>query len=408
MLYYLFIVSFSLAFVYVGFKRRTPDLLTVGVVCCGYYCSMLFVGDLYDPDTKLYVKIHDFLYIAHAFLFLTLLAACIINDFVLRSYYKVAPTKNWRNFNRFHLLLVVALFLLMNSIDSRSFFPSDVGEFSAASFGFIYNIYWASVLLLLIGAMQSKINYLRLIASVFVLSTLLAGSRAYFLAAAFIVCFLYFQGKPPIRLFGSATRVIVMIMGFFFLIIFKNVYQYLLFLDLQSIVRIAGDWDVIIIRLTTASEALVLLNFQHAITLYEETRGSFFSLVFLESIPFVSELFVEAANSDPRKLSDFIDQRYFQSTEYGMASSFWGLFYFVGGPLACILSISFYVCSLLLLNIRVRRVDLVGAHLLPGAIFLAFYASRKEIGAVLFPFYMCLFMYAVWRFCQMAFRKSRC
>ena len=149
-------------------------------------------------------------------------------------------------------------------------------------------------------------------------------------------------------------------------------------------------------RLTTASEALVLLNFQHAIGLYEQGPGSAFDLVFVKSIPFISELFIEALGSDPRNMADLIDQKFFQATEYGMASSIWGLFYYVGGPLGCVLSIIFFVSALFLLNLRVRKLDLIGAHLLPGAIFLSFYASRKEIGAVLFPFYMCFFMYLAW------------
>ena len=167
------------------------------------------------------------------------------------------------------------------------------------------------------------------------------------------------------------------------------------------------DWNLILARITTWSEALVLLNFQNAITLYDETRGSFAHLVAFKMIPFFSDSFVEVFDLDSRNMADLLNSRFYQSINYGMASSIWGLFYFVGGPLSCIMFIFVYVSSILVLNLRTRKLDLMGVHLMPGAVFLAYYASRKEIGELLFPFYMCGFMYIVWRSFRMATRPRK-
>lgn len=333
-----------------------------------------------------------------------LFIACLINDYSLGKYYRELPPSVESGYNAFHLSIAVLLFITMNILDSRSFFPDDVGEFSAASFGSIYNVYWASVLLLLTSAFCWSRKVTKLIALCLLITTLLAGSRAYFLAGCFLIVLLHYRDRPPIRLLGSPLRVSTMIMGFLFLIIFKNIYQSLLFLDLQAVATVAMDWNLALARLTTASEALVLLNFQNAIELYDENHGSFAHLVVFKMIPFVSDSFVEVFALDPRNMSDLLNERFYESISYGMASSIWGLFYFVGGPLGCVMFIFVYVGSILGLNLRTRKLDLIGIHLMPGAVFLAYYASRKEIGDLLFPFYICGFMYIVWRVFRAATR----
>ena len=64
-----------------------------------------------------------------------------------------------------------------------------------------------------------------------------------------------------------------------------------------------------------------------------------------------------------------------------MASNIWGLFYYVSGPIGTLIFCFIYLCFVFYLNLLVTKESL-SAHLIPGAMFLCFYASRIEIGAI--------------------------
>ena len=55
-----------------------------------------------------------------------------------------------------------------------------------------------------------------------------------------------YENKSPIRLFLSFKRLFVMIFGFIFLIVYKNIYQYLLMLDLNLLFEASTDFDLIL------------------------------------------------------------------------------------------------------------------------------------------------------------------
>ena len=55
--------------------------------------------------------------------------------------------------------------------------------------------------MLIAAAFRTKSYSLKLIGFFFLLTTLLAGSRAYFLGGCFIALLMIYENKPPIRLF---------------------------------------------------------------------------------------------------------------------------------------------------------------------------------------------------------------
>ena len=63
-------------------------------------------------------------------------------------------------------------------------------------------------------------------------------------------------------------------------------------LDLDLLLEAGLDLDLLLFRLTKGSESIVVLNFQHAITLYSDNAGSFLDLVLIKCIPFISELYI--------------------------------------------------------------------------------------------------------------------
>lgn len=388
MFYFAYISSFIIAICFIGFRLRKPDLLTMTILGTAYYSSSLLFGEVYDPDIGKYVDINDFIYAFYALLLILFTFATFINDSVLKRQTYINEMEIPQMYFYFLIVILTFIFLGLNLVDSRTFFPDEVGGFSASSYSSIYNIYWVSTLLLVTGAFKGNSNFLKLASIFFLLTTLLAGSRAYFLAGCFIALLMIYENKSPIRLFLSFKRLFVMIFGFIFLIVYKNIYQYLLMLDLNLLFEASTDFDLILFRLTKGSESVVILNFQHAITLFEQEAGSFIDLVLMKCIPFISELYILGFDYDMRTFSDILNENFYQTVSYGMASSFWGLFYYVSGPLGSIFISFLYVLAILYLNRRIKRKDMFGFHLVPAAIFIGFYLTRLEIGPVLFPFYM--------------------
>ena len=169
----------------------------------------------------------------------------------------------------------------------------------------------------------------------------------------------------------------------------------------------ASNLDLILFRLNQGGESIIILNFHHAISMYEESVGSFTDLVAIKIIPFISELYIQAFNFDGRTLSDLIDEKYYQNVSYGMASNIWGLFYYVSGPIGTLIFCFIYICLVFYLNILVSKKNLLSSHLIPGAIFLCFYASRIEIGAILFPFYICFFLLIIFLILRIIMPKHK-
>ena len=160
MVYYIYLVSFIGCVAYIGCKLRKPDLLTITIIGSGYYSSALLFGEVYDPEIHMYVEIDDFIYIFYSFLFILLTIATIINDQYLSKNFKNYSAYFPTDFFYFYAVILAVLFTALNAIDSRSFFPEEVGGFSASSFGVFYNIYWMSTLLLLVASFRTDRNNL--------------------------------------------------------------------------------------------------------------------------------------------------------------------------------------------------------------------------------------------------------
>ena len=250
MVYYAYLLSFLGCLAYAGCKLRKPDLLTLCIIACGYYSSTLLFGEIYDPDTHSYVEINDFIYIFYCFLFTTLTVAIYVNDGYFNRKVEKDNVAIPPDLFYFYILILIILFLTFNIIDLRAFFPDAVGEFSASSFGSFYNIYWVSTLIVSAASFKTNSLILKAIGVFFLLTTLTAGSRAYFTAGCFSILLLYAQSGSEIRLLMSFRRLTIMFFGFLFLLVYKNIYQYLLVLDYEMLLKAGLDFDLIIFRLT--------------------------------------------------------------------------------------------------------------------------------------------------------------
>tara|TARA_B100001093_G_scaffold234684_1_gene225038 strand:+ start:3593 stop:4831 length:1239 start_codon:yes stop_codon:yes gene_type:complete len=389
---------------YVGFRKRRPDLFTLAIASCAYYSSTLASGVIYDPDSHQYLKIHDHIYWFYAFLLMLMFLGVVLNDrFFVQRTTKIVRAKFLLEFN---LLLLSTIFLIIFIQSPRAFFPSEVGGFSAASYGAIYSVYWVSAITYGIFSVKTKSFGHLALAVLFLASTLLAGSRAYLTTGFLAMLLVFFSMKEGFVIFGSVRRILFLIFGFAFLIIFKNVYQYILLLDFALIADAAANWELVLFRLTRGGESIVLLNFQRAIEFSEFGFGSFVDLVLLRIIPFVSDLYIAVLQIRPDTLSDLLNERYYTTVNYGMASSMWGLAYYVAGPLGTLLAAIWFVSAIFILNRLLFSGGILAPHLLAGSTLLAFYVHRQEIGAVLFPFYMGLFIYFVFRITQAALSEA--
>lgn len=381
---YLFSVLCALAVV--GLRRRRPDLFTIAVVAHVYYSSTLFFGEVYDPENHIYVPIPETIYNFYSFLFIILSITIIAYDQKRRRF----QDNFWRERDLliFSLTALSLIFILINALDHRAFFPREIGGDSAASFGALFSLYWMLALIYLYVAVRSNDKAHIFFSMLFLLSTLLAGSRAYFTAGLIGFAIIYFQRKEPVLIASSPFKIFLGFFAFTFLILFKNFYQYLLVLDFDLLLGAASNWDLIVFRLTRGGESVILLNFIHSIEMYDHGRGSFTELFALKLLPFISEQVATATGFTGDTLSDLINASYYSTVNYGMASSFWGLFYYTSGWIGVIVAAIFYCMSLFVLQRVIQSRKLISIFLIPGAVFLAFYVSRLEIGATLYPFYL--------------------
>ena len=271
MIYYFYIFSLLSGLSYIGFKNRKPDLFTLAILASAYYSSTLLFGKIYDPNSHSYLVIHEYIYVFYSVLFILLALLSFFYDRYFISAYK-NQIANYRDLNYFLVVIILLVLIVILSIDSRAFFPKEFEDNDASSFGAIYNIYWSSILVGLVTAFRSNSNLLKVIMCLFLLTTLTAGSRAYFTIGCFIILLIFYENKPSIRLLMSLKRIIVIIFGFAFLLVFKNIYQYLLAFDLEMLIEAGTNIDLILFRLNEGGESIVILNFQHAIsiTIYDQ------------------------------------------------------------------------------------------------------------------------------------------
>ena len=394
--YWLYIFTSFAALSYIFFKKRNFDLFTILIICSFYYSSPLLLGVLYDPDKHSIINVSSKIYWFYSSFFCASILGAYKFDkgniFLFRG----------KIFNhsalQFYLFITCIIFLMLVMIDSSIFFQKEVGEKSVTQFGPLWAAFAASTLILLSLSIIVSNNYFFVIASIFLLMTLIAGSRAYFAAGAIIYALGTYKYSPPFVIATKFSLLFKILLGFFFLFLWKIAYPFVLVGQytqaLQSIVDPVG----IGFRLFRGSEAgLVMLNFHHAIELFEYSSGSILELMVVKLIPFLHSEFATVFELNGSTFSDILNIKYYQTVNYGMASNLWGSIYYVSGPLGLLLFLAFFIWLVTTLNKLIKLNNLWSHHLVGPSAFLCFYGTRLEVGSLAYFFYVNITMLVFFR-----------
>ena len=333
--YWLYIFSSSAALSYIFFKKRKFDLFTILIICSFYYSSPLLIGILYDPDKHNIINISSEIYWFYSLFFgVSIMGAHIFDKLNKKQVY--IKKYNYSAI-QFHFLITSFIFLVILAIDSSFFFQKEVGEKSANQFGPLWGVYTASNLILLSLSMNSRIRHYIGIAIFFLLTTLIAGSRAYFAAGLAVIALGTFKNSTPMRIGMKFSLVLKILIGFTFIFSWKIAYPFILAGQYGEAFQTISDPVAIGFRLFKGSEAgLCMLSFHHAIDYFETSPGSFFELIVVKLIPFLSLEFATAFNLNGLTFSDILNGIFYKTVNYGKASNLWGSIYYVIGKLGLI------------------------------------------------------------------------
>jgi|APSaa5957512535_1039671.scaffolds.fasta_scaffold46678_2 hypothetical protein len=390
--YWSYIFSSFGALLFILFKKRRIDLFTILMLCTFYYSSPLLNGILYDTDMHKIIKISPKIYWFYTFLYGAMIYAA--NKFDKIDHLFISKNIYNHSYLQFYLFMTSLIFLILVTIDWSFFLQQEAYEKSAKQFGPLWAAFTASILTFLSLAKNSSYKSYIVTALFFLLTTLIAGSRAYFAAGAIVFIICTYKSSLPIRIASNISVLLKITFGFLFLFFWKSAYPFILAGQFMEAHQTITDPVAIGFRLFKGSEAgLCMLNFHHAIDYFETSPGSFFELIVVKLIPFLSSEFASGFNLNGSSFSDILNIKYYQTVTYGMGSNLWGSIYYVSGSLGLILFVALFLWLVFILNKLIKINDLWSHHLVGPSTFLCFYGTRIEVANIAYFFYVNITMF---------------
>ena len=322
-----------------------------------------------------------------------------------KGYQLILPSeKVLRRYSKSLSRVTSLLFIIIIVMSPRGLLPVDIDAKSASELGVIWVLYRIMAISFFTCALfaNSKISPL---AAFFILTTLTSGSRTYFVLAM-LIYFIWRYYGTKIRLATTPIFLIGVPLGVMLLTIYKAVYQYLLILDLESLLDLEKMLEEITFKTFGGSEAIITLSFVRGIEVWKNNVVYDFSNTFITAIPLLTGIIQNAFGFKVQAFSDFLEPLYFYDVGYGVGSNLWGSMYAAGGIIATLLSMYFYVLLfyVFVVNSKVKRASTV--FTLPIMTLLAFYATRWELAAIVYIIFASYFCYLVVRAYRVLFRKN--
>ena len=208
----LFYIIFAISFLVFLLRRRVLDFFTFLFVVTVYYCIPLFSGILYDPNSHEIISISPLAYFFYAIYLLTLLGFALLTDF---SSHLVIPRCHnkfyYRSYANILFYLSSFFFIVVLIQNPKYMIPSDLDN-DLTSLGFSYTLFVFSSILLLLFSCLSDSRLFTIMSSFYILTTLSAGSRAYFSHA--LVCLFFYIGSKS-KAFSFIEKPRLLIIGLF-------------------------------------------------------------------------------------------------------------------------------------------------------------------------------------------------
>ena len=394
MFYIFFISVWATGFSYITLKKRFFDLFTISYLACTYYALSLFGKEIYDPDTHTFIQIPVEVYAIYCIIFGGILVSAFLNDRLIKGY-SVNFKTIAKNLDAVLAAFTSFMFIMILLIIPRGFLPDNVDAATGSSLGPIWSLYCSFALSLLTVSAYLNSKY-TILAWFFILLTVSAGSRTYFVTAVLI--YVTIKNRDQKMRLGTRLKYLIGIpLGIVLITTYKAMYQYILVLDFHSLFNFELMLQLVMFRLIEGSEAIVTLSLVHAVDLWNNNNLYQFSNILLLSIPIISEPLAMALQIPLESFSHKLEPIYFQNVSYGVGSNIWGSFYASTGPIGVAMFICSYVCSLIFFSIRLRQGKTLDVFLHPFYIMTGFFITRWELGSILYISFVGLFCYLVYQ-----------
>lgn len=323
------VIWFSIA-AYYFIKKRDIDLFAVVFITSSYYSYPLFFNYLYDPNSGSYVGIDARIYMYYIFYFVLLFLGTLIRDrrpLICRRKGTSTPYE-WLVISLFFLSII--LFLYPNF-----FTPSDIDSPTTPSIlGAIYPLFvWSSFGLFWLSLFSRNI-YLPYVGAFFIVLTAFAGGRSFLgaLILSFVISrFLRVHPGKPMK--GLRYGYFIFLgVALILMILYKVLYRHVLSGDLDAIITALTSADEIFFRLVEGSEPyLIMMNLQNSLNPSLSLDDSYRLNFLFGWVPLFSNGFFDALGYNNFSFSDILDRKFYNTVSYGMASSFVGELFYVGG-----------------------------------------------------------------------------
>lgn len=257
--------------------------------------------------------------------------------------------------------------------------------------GVLYSLaVWGSVLCFMYGMHKHKRLYM-IAAILLILMTFISGSRAYLATA--LVDVIVIKAKRVRNIIKSNTRVIIFgIFAFLFLLVYKNIYSEVRALDFEAVLRILSSPK-------TYSNMLDIAEFRIILSIYNYVIENSFHLPFTDSIvrvvsivPFVNDYI---GTSYPLRFSAIAQYDFFGAS-YGLANSFWGETYAMGGFVFLMLITELWLYFMKWCNKFISGNGRLSPFIMVMACYFSFYLHRLDWLQVLGCMKSVLVFYLIW------------
>lgn len=365
---------------YFFFKDRKIDLYSVVFFTSSYYSYPLFFGFLYDPENHTYPNIDTRIYLYYMVYFICLLIGAWYRDQHPIRFQRL------RNPIPYEWLLLSLVFLCaILALYPDFFVPSDIDSPSRPSvLGPIYPLYVWSSLGLFWLALFSRSKVLPWVAAIFIVLTTFAGGRSFFavLILAIIVAGSIQVADNGVKKYSKTKHFLFLGISLVVMILYKVLYMHILTGDLNLILTVLTDIDSIVFRLVEGSEPyLVMMNMQNSLSPILDLHDEYRHLFFIGSVPFFSNLFLDLMGHTNLSFSDVLDENFYTTVNYGMASTLVGELYYVGGyPLV----LFFILIFNFLLYHSNDYIFKHGGWATPALIWIFFFYHRLELKHLLY------------------------
>lgn len=411
MAYTFYLSAFFVSLYVIYLRSRRVDIFSIACVFCYVYTYPIFLGVAYDPSIMDFINIVDPVYYVYGIFLFSMSFFGYLSEKRKFRYDLFSDESLHLRFKIDYQILffICSGILLVFFILNPSFLlPSSGTKVDVSQFGVLFPIYiWFSLSLVTAGAFSNS-RVMKVATFPFILVFLIAGIRSYFVVGVIIIVWIKLWKLGKVRLSTSFRYVLVGVIAFFLLIIYKVALNPLREGDFSQAITLILDVTLILYRLNEGGESsLIMANLVNSYN-YTDTYSSndYSGSAVFKLLPFGAEAFSQAFGYNAERFSFFMSKLFYSNVSYGMGASLFGELAFIGGKhFSYFVSFSLgaiaYFFERFIRNVKSNHV----LFFLPVVVYVFFYFHRIEISFVSYIIGINTLMFFIFRFVKFSIRS---